>query len=273
MRYLSILLAAHSEYAMSEVLLSTKYAGTTHASSPEGRDEQDANALAPCRRDNWAGTLAEYGMPKSEWIPWHVVGVEIPVDPAVGARSSELAQEVERILIAMLGGTAVNSAQGGEYRAWRPSTHLRGIAVRALSNYPLLSEQSLDDIAEQGHLNTWIQRHYDDYCGFVEALPPEDVRSDRITDDAYEAVLQASIPQVESKEVIVETMVKDIPSEAFHGNTSVGYDGEYCGRAPRLERELYKMVYDAGKYDQSRVCGPQNDKFSFISYSWRSSPT
>ncbi|CAD6919248.1 unnamed protein product [Tilletia controversa] len=91
-----------------------KYAGQTFAEDIKDRLEVDEVLPPQTRLGNW---LKMRG-PAASMSIWALRDVDMPATDAYEFRSSDVAQEMERILIAIVGLSALNSAVGGHSYPW-----------------------------------------------------------------------------------------------------------------------------------------------------------
>ncbi|KAJ6574704.1 hypothetical protein B0H19DRAFT_1254374 [Mycena capillaripes] len=209
------------------------YAGITHAVSCGKRGWDDLNGNADVRIVNFL----QSGDEPLSFTTYHIVDLDSPIDSPLDIRTSPGISQKERIVRAVLGAAAMNSADGGVLPFFLPSAELLLLRDNARASAPADPAPLGEDRDLQ--LEMQLRELIDDEVRSVEPLHPV-----RIVPKALEAVKDkvASVLRLCQGNVVYLEVTKDIPLEGILAKCG-GYWSETVGRGPQEDRHLRRCFH------------------------------
>ncbi|KAK0519520.1 hypothetical protein OC835_007497, partial [Tilletia horrida] len=223
----------------------SKYAGEyVSAISAQERHEEDQRTLPRSRLGNWLRLLQSEKLEQLGGVRvWTLVGVSPPggLPPShIAYRSDPIAQEMERVVIAILGPAALNSAAGGFHYPF--DTRLYDNLVSQFRQHLDTADSSS---AEQSHpavrsrLNDKLRQMYNDFR--IQLSTFESGVGRIISGSALTRALEMATSATRSPPSA--TVLKDVSQEALHDEEgTVSFFGRGAGPGPMLERRIWKAV-------------------------------
>ncbi|KAJ7784295.1 hypothetical protein B0H16DRAFT_1709019 [Mycena metata] len=163
--------------------------------------------------------------------------LDTPIESSLELRTLPTISQVERILRAILGSSAMNSAEGRVLPILQPPQHLLDLQAKFHSLLPADS----NPLGRQRDLSleTRIRHLLDDELNFLTPL-----QLTAIDPQAFETLkaVAADVIRLNSGFVIKVEMTKDIPHEVFFG-VCKGYWAETIGQGPREHRNMLRLLH------------------------------
>ncbi|KAJ6595698.1 hypothetical protein DFH09DRAFT_1410440 [Mycena vulgaris] len=240
------------------------YVGITHAVAPGKRGWDDLDAGANVRIVNFLE--ANGGL---EWETYHLPELDTPISSPMDVRTNPDISHKERIMRAVFGAVAMNSAHGGVQPIFIPSEALAQLQQRVLSMTPVHPFPLGQDRDPQ--LEARIQSCIDDEVRLLGPMHPI-----KIVDEALDAVKTniASVLRLSKGRVLTLHVAKDITFEGMSGKC-VGYWDGHVGPGPQTDRYFRRMLHpqipaaDNLPVDViARYIGPYVDFWRVIFWHW-----
>ncbi|KAJ6461644.1 hypothetical protein DFH09DRAFT_582253 [Mycena vulgaris] len=209
------------------------YAGITYAVACGRRGWDDLEGNADVRIVNFLQANDE----KLEFVTYHLREIDTPITSALDVRTNGSISHKERIVRAVLGATAMNSAHGGVQPFLLPSQHFVQLRHQLLAlhhtidPFPLGQERDLP-------LEARIRMLLDDEAQVFRRLHNVNIPAPVLETTKHYA---ADVIRLKHGKRVKVEITKDIPTEAFHGKCGAYWQGT-VGQGPREHRYLRHLL-------------------------------
>ncbi|KAJ6541738.1 hypothetical protein B0H19DRAFT_1077536 [Mycena capillaripes] len=205
------------------------YAGITWTVPAWQRCWDDLRQSTPCMIVNFLKS-----QPDLRFRTYHIPSLDTPLSSSLDARTNPVVSEKERILRALLGAAAMNSADGGIRPVFFPSQVDEELRVHALAALPTHHPLPLGNAAPQP-LQHRVRYLIDQERECLNAdIAPAALAAVKFKVANVLRHLKGRLLKLE--------ITKDIPAEAIGGNAG-GYWDATVGRGPQEDRHLRRYFH------------------------------
>ncbi|KAJ7168350.1 hypothetical protein C8R43DRAFT_1121514 [Mycena crocata] len=198
--------------------------------SETGVGDRGSNDLRNDAKVRFVNYLKANGGDKVKYATYHIPDLDTPIDDQLDVRSCAEISEKERIIRAVLGGTALNSAHGGFLPIHTPPATLLSLRTAARAHYDYDPHPLGEEHAPVLEAN--ITKLIEDELATISGL----VDGPRISEKAMDGLLHmATAVRTLNKKVVKFELAKDITMEGFKGRVGSYWDAN-TGEGPREHR-------------------------------------